>query len=61
MYYTDLTELNLIRLQTELENALGFREHYLNIRDYKMYDMWDIESERILDEIKQLGLPNNLY
>ena len=51
----ELSELILIRLQTELENALGYREHYLNIEDYVLYNMWDIEVDHIIDEIKSLG------
>ena len=51
----ELSELTLIRLQTELENAIGFREHYLNIDEYTLYSVWDQEVANILDDIIKLG------
>jgi hypothetical protein len=51
----DLCELTLIRLQTELENAIGFREHYLTLQDWNLFNMWDIEVDHIIDELIMLG------
>lgn len=51
----ELSELTIIRLQTELENAIGNREHFLRVQDYNLYHMWDEEVEQILDEIRRLG------
>ena len=51
----DLHELNIFRLQTELENAIGFREHYLMLQDYNLYNMWDKIVDEIIDEILKLG------
>lgn len=50
----ELSELTLIRLQTELENAIGFREHYLKNDDYFQYHVWDLEMEQILEQIMEL-------
>jgi hypothetical protein len=55
MYYTELSELTIIRLQTELENAIGFREHYLRKQNFNLYHLWDEQVEQILDEIRKLG------
>jgi len=52
----DLSLLTLIRLDTELENAIGFREHYLKLDDFKLFAVWDQEVENILDEIIRLGI-----
>ena len=52
----ELCELTIIRLQTELENAIGFREHYLKTDEYKLYSVWDQEVSNILDDIMELGL-----
>ena len=55
----DLSELTLIRLQTELENAIGFREHYL--KHYQetgniiFFIYWDTEMHEIIEEIIRLG------
>ena len=51
----ELSELTIIRLQTELENAIGFREHYLTIGDYNLYHLWDEQLDNIIDEIRELG------
>lgn len=51
----DLCELAIIRLQTELENAIGFREHYLKTDQYTLYNVWDNEVSNILDDIMELG------
>jgi hypothetical protein len=51
----DLSELTLIRLNTELENAIGYREYYLKCDDYLQYHVWDLEVETILDQIRTLG------
>jgi hypothetical protein len=50
----ELSELTLIRLQTELENAIGFREHYLQTDNYFQYHVWDLEMEQILEQIMEL-------
>lgn len=55
MKYKELSELTIIRLQTELENAIGHREHYLTIGDFNLYNLWDEQVEQILDEIRELG------
>ena len=55
MKYKELSELAIIRLQTELENAIGFREHYLSVCDWNLYNMWDTEIDHIIDEIMKLG------
>lgn len=51
----DLYELNVIRLDTELENAIGHRDYYLKKDNYKLYAVWDQEVENILEEIRELG------
>ena len=51
----ELCELTLIRLQTEMENAIGFREHYLKIGDYNLYHLWDEELDRVINDIMTLG------
>ena len=51
----DLSELTLIRLNTELENAIGYRDYYLKRDDYLQYHVWDLEVENILEEIRILG------
>lgn len=51
----ELCELTLIRLQTEMENAIGFREHYLKIGDYKLYHLWDEQLDNIINDIMRLG------
>jgi hypothetical protein len=52
----DLCELTIIRLQTELENAIGFREHYYTIGDHNLFCMWDAMVDEIIDEIIKLGV-----
>lgn len=55
----ELSELTIIRLQTELENAIGFREHYL--KHYQqtgnniMFEYWDTTLDSIINEIIKLG------
>lgn len=51
----DLCELTLLRLDTELENAIGHRDYYLKRGDFKSYAIWDQEIESILDEIIKIG------
>ena len=51
----ELSELTLIRLQTELENAIGFREHYLKKDDIIQVVVWDNEIANIIDQIVMLG------
>ena len=55
MQYKELSELTLIRLQTELENAIGHREHYLKKQEYNLYHLWDEQVDQILTEIIKLG------
>ena len=47
--------MNIYRLDTELENAIGYREYYLKTNDIVNYAVWDQEIETILDEIIKLG------
>ena len=51
----ELSELAMIRLQTELENAIGFRDYYLKQENHLQYHVWDVEVENILDTIRTLG------
>jgi hypothetical protein len=51
----DLCDLTIIRLDTELENAIGHRDYYLKQNDIHNYAVWDQEVETILDEIMNLG------
>ena len=51
----ELNEMNIYRLDTELENAIGYRDYYLRTNDYNKYAVWDQEIETILDEIIKLG------
>lgn len=47
--------INLIRLDTELENAIGFREAALKNQDINEYIIWDNELNNIIIEIESLG------
>jgi hypothetical protein len=51
----ELSETTLIRLQTELENAIGFRDHYATLNEIIQYNVWDMEIERILEDMAQIG------
>jgi len=51
----DLSLINLIRLDTELENAIGFREAALKSQDICEYIIWDNEMNEIINEIQNLG------
>jgi len=51
----DLSFINLIRLDTELENAIGFREHALKTQNINEYIVWDNEMINIIKEIEMLG------
>ena len=51
----ELNDMNIFRLDTELENAIGYRDYYLRTNDYNKYAVWDQEIETILDEIIKLG------
>lgn len=51
----ELSEITLIRLQTELENAIGFREHYLKRNDIVQVIIWDNEIVDIIDQIVEMG------
>jgi hypothetical protein len=54
-YQMNENELKLICLQTSVENAIGFRDYYLTKQNYKLYSIWDLELENILDEIRKLN------
>lgn len=55
----ELSELTIIRLQTEMENAIGFREHYLKHAQLTgnniMFEFWDTTLDAIINEIIDLG------
>ena len=51
----ELCELTLIRLQTEMENCIGHREHYLMIGDFNLAAMWDEQLDSVITEIIKLG------
>ena len=51
----DLSFINLIRLDTELENAIGYREAALKSQDLVEYIVWDNEMNEIINEIQNLG------
>jgi hypothetical protein len=51
----DLNELNIIRLQTELENAIGHRDSYVQVSDWNLVNMWDEQIANIIEEIINLG------
>lgn len=51
----DLELLTLIRLDTELENAMGFREAALKNDDFAQFIIWDNELNNIVKEIESLG------
>lgn len=51
----ELSMMTLIRLDTELENALGFREHALKCDDWSEFLVWDNEVNNIVKEIESLG------
>ena len=51
----DLSFINLIRLDTELENAIGFREAALKNDNWAEYITWDNEMNNIIKEIESLG------
>lgn len=55
----ELSELAIIRLQTELENAIGFREHYLKhaqrTGNHIMFIYWDTALNEIIEDIIRLG------
>jgi hypothetical protein len=50
----ELNELAIIRLQTELENAIGFREYFLRENDLHSYATWDQTLDDIINEIMNL-------
>jgi hypothetical protein len=51
----DLNLLNIIRLETELENAIGNRDCYVQLNDWNLVKMWDEQIENIIEEIINLG------
>ena len=52
----DLSDLAIIRLQTELENAIGFKEHFLMVGDFKLVALWEEQIANIIDDIIELGV-----
>jgi hypothetical protein len=52
----ELSELAVLRLSTELENAIENRDAFLCGRDWNMVNMWDSIIDEIVDEIYTLGL-----
>jgi hypothetical protein len=51
----EISLMAIIRLDTELENAIGFREHYLNQQDLVQYAIWDQTIDDIITDIIKLG------
>jgi hypothetical protein len=51
----ELSMMNLIRLDTELENAIGFREAAIRSEDMCEFIVWDNEVNNIINEIENLG------
>jgi hypothetical protein len=51
----DLNLLNIIRLETELENAIGNRDAFLCGNDWNMVNMWQSIIDEIIEEIITLG------
>jgi hypothetical protein len=51
----ELSLLAIIRLDTELENAIGFREYYLKQQDLHQYAVWDQTVDDIITDIIKLG------
>jgi hypothetical protein len=51
----ELSMMTLIRLDTELENAIGFREAALQSQDMVEFIIWDNEIMNIVKEIESLG------
>ena len=52
----DLSELAIIRLSTELENAIGHRDCYVQVGDWNLVNMWDEQIENIIEELINLGV-----
>ena len=52
----DLSMEIVLRLQTELENAIETRECFLIGNDWNMVKLWDEQIDLIVKEIKDLGL-----
>ena len=51
----ELSMMTLIRLDTELENCIGFREAALKAEDMAEFIIWDNEMMNIIKEIESLG------
>jgi hypothetical protein len=55
----EISLMAIIRLDTELENAIGFRDHYLkrahDTGNYIMHDYYDSLINEIIEDIIQLG------
>jgi hypothetical protein len=47
----NIKEMKMIKLLTDLENAIGFREHYRRLGDHNLYAMWDEIIDSIIDKI----------
>ena len=55
----EFDENRLILLQTRMENAIGFREHYLieaeRTGNRIMFEYWDTELDWVINEIINFG------
>ena len=51
----ELSLLTIIRLDTELENALGNFTHAMNTNNFTEMIVWENEMHNILNEIETLG------
>jgi hypothetical protein len=51
----ELSQLAIIRLDTELENAIGFRDYYLKQQDLILYNVWDQTVDDIITNIIKLA------
>ena len=55
----EISLMAIIRLDTELENAIGFRDHYLKhaheTGNFIMFDYWDATLNLIIEDIINLG------
>ena len=55
----EISLMAIIRLDTELENAIGFRDHYLKhaqqTGNFIMFDYWDATLTQIIEDIIHLG------
>jgi hypothetical protein len=52
----ELSELAILRLETELLNAIENRDALVCVGDWNMVNMWDSIIDEIVDEVKSLGI-----